>query len=366
MLFVSLAIAPLAFLEMADAHGPPPGGCAMYHGLEYESEIASFIVDNGEQQYDPLANPGVIIPVTRDQQFSVEFVLNSDALGFRMENGSRIEANSSDENGYAWYRDFANGYPFSKCAGPLQGETDFEISEEYPVSHMFQGEGPHLVFFETTLDDSRPRAEFYLQIVDEVAETETEQVEDEELPVDDTIDDEVDTALDPFLSQSDLTESASEESEDIGDMLTINGTVASLAMPSAENETIGSLQVPRIVAGNWFMTVNDTAVSDFQANITVVSADGSERENYLITDFTPVDSSAVQFDSNVIIVASATSIVSDDGEEPANLVVTLERLNAVRLDLDMPVGGNVAEPIYGIVDKLVISEDGQETEVITR
>jgi hypothetical protein len=74
----------------------------------------------------------------------------------------------------------------------------------------------------------------------------------------------------------------------------------------------------------------------------------------------------VQFDSNVIIVASATSIVSDDGEEPANLVVTLERLNAVRLDLDMPVGGNVAEPIYGIVDKLVISEDGQETEVITR
>jgi hypothetical protein len=248
----------------------------------------------------------------------------------------------------------------------LQGETDFEISEEYPVSHMFQGEGPHLVFFETTLDDSRPRAEFYLQIVDEVAETETEQVEDEELPVDDTIDDEVDTALDPFLSQSDLTESASEESEDIGDMLTINGTVASLAMPSAENETIGSLQVPRIVAGNWFMTVNDTAVSDFQANITVVSADGSERENYLITDFTPVDSSAVQFDSNVIIVASATSIVSDDGEEPANLVVTLERLNAVRLDLDMPVGGNVAEPIYGIVDKLVISEDGQETEVITR
>ena len=338
----------------------------MYHGLEYESEITSFIVDIGPQQYDPLANPGVIIPVTRDQQFSVEFVLHSDAQGFKMENGSRVEANSSDENGYAWYRDFANGYPFSKCAGPMQGETDFEISEDYPVSHMFQGEGPHLVFFETTLDDSRPKAEFYLQIMDEVTETETEQLEDEELPIDDTTNDEIDTALNPFLTQSDLTESASEESEDIGDMLTINGTVASLAKPSAENETTGASQVPRIMAGNWFMTVNDTAVSDFQANITVVSAAGSARENFLITDFTPGDSSAVQFDSNVIIVASAASVVSNDGEEPANLVVTLERLNAVRLDLDTPIGGNVTEPIYGIVDKLVISDDGQETEVIAR
>jgi hypothetical protein len=340
----------------------------MYHGIEYESEITSFIVDNGEQQYDVLADSEVIIPVTRGQQFNVEFVLNADAQGFRMENGSRVEVNSS-EAGYAWYRDFANGYPFSKCAGPMQGDTDFEIAQEYPVSHMFQGEGPHLVYFETTLDDSRPKAQFYLQIVDDVAETEVEGFDDEtvkEQPDDDPIDDESDTALDPFLSQSDLTEITSDESENVGDLLTINGTIASLAPPVTANATADFSEVPLIIAGDWVMSVNNTAVSDFRANIAIVSADGQSRENYLIANFTPVDSSAVQFDSNLITVASASSIVSDDGEDVVNIVITLERLNAVRIDLDETIDGNVTGPIYGIVDKLVISDNGEQARVIAR
>ena len=165
-----MVVLPLAFSGGAFAHGPPPTGCAMYHGLEYESEITSLMVDNGQQQYDVLADPGVTIPVTRDQQFQVELTLHTDEAGFGMDNGTRVECNSSDEEGYAWYRDFANGYPYSRCAGPVSGDSDFEITEDYPVSHMFQGQGPHLVFFETTLDDSKPKAEFYLQITEDLSE----------------------------------------------------------------------------------------------------------------------------------------------------------------------------------------------------
>ena len=359
---------PFVFPGIANAHGPPPGGCALYHGVEYQSEITSFIVDNGEQQYDALADSGVIIPVTRGQQFSVEFVLNADAQGYRMENGTRVEVNSSGEDGYAWYRDFANGYPFSKCAGPMQGDTEFEITEEYPVSHMFQGEGPHLVYFETTLDDSRPKAQFYLQIVDDVTETEVEEFDNEtvEEQPDNGVSDESDTALDPFLWQSNLTEITSDESETVGDLLTINGTIASLAPPVTANATSDSSQVPLIIAGDWVMSVNDTAVSDFRANISIVSADGQSRENYLIANFTPVDSSAVQFDSNLITVASASSIVSDEGENIVNMVITLERLNAVRIDLDGAIDGNVTGPIYGVVDTLVISDNGEQARVIAR
>ena len=187
----------------------------------------------------------------------------------------------------------------------------------------------------------------------------------EEQP-DDGVSDESDTALDPFLWQSDLTEITSDESETVGDLLTINGTIASLAPPVTANATSDSSQVPLIIAGDWVMSVNDTAVSDFRANISIVSADGQSRENYLIANFTPVDSSAVQFDSNLIIVASASSIVSDEGENIVNMVITLERLNAVRIDLDGAIDGNVTGPIYGVVDTLVISDNGEQARVIAR
>ena len=115
------------------------------------------------------------------------------------------------------------------------------------------------------------------------------------------------------------------------------------------------------------MSVNDTAVSDFQANFTVVSADGSERDSYRLSGFAPVNCSAVQFDSNLIAVSSASSMISGEGEQNVSLVITLERLNAVRLDFDATgIGGNVTGPVYGIVDKLVLSSEGEQVQVIQR
>ena len=173
LLFASILVMPYAFWSVL-AHGPPPTGCAMYYGVEYQSEIASFVVDNGEEQFDIMANSEAIIPVAMDGQFSVQFTLHTDNRGFVMENGSRREADSSDAEGYTWYRDFANGYPYSKCAGPVQGDADYMVSQDYPVGHMFQGSGPHLIFFETTLDESRPKVEFYIQIVDDLVNAEIE------------------------------------------------------------------------------------------------------------------------------------------------------------------------------------------------
>ncbi|HKU50696.1 MAG TPA: hypothetical protein VJP79_12155 [Nitrososphaera sp.] len=403
--------APLVFSGTALAHGPPPGGCAMYHGLEYASEITSFTVDDGNQEYDVLANPQVTIPVNRDQDFTVQFTLHTDPLGFRVENGSKIDANSSSEEGYAWYRNFGNGYPFSICAGPVQGDSDLQLSDTYTVSQMFQGEGPHLVFFETSLDDSRPKAEFYLDVAESMNETdigqddagpsvEDDEQEEEQLPPESNMSGTggEDTVLAPFISQSELTESASDQPDvPEADMLTINGTIASLsplsqsilppqlATNSSESDndaevegggsslslssstTNSSSTGPHIISGQWFMSVNDTAVSAFQANFTVVSADGSERDSYRLSGFAPVNSSAVQFDSNLIAISSSSSMISGEGEQNVSLVITLERLNAVRLDFDATgIGGNVTGPIYGIVDKLVLSSEGEQVQVIQR
>ena len=129
------------------------------------------------------------------------------------------------------------------------------------------------------------------------------------------------------------------------------------------NNTIDA--TPDVIAGDWYMTVNDTAVSDFQANITVISADGLTRENYIVSNFTAINASAVQFEANIISVASAATVVSEDLEQVSRIVITIERLNAVRIDLDVPLG-ETSGPIYGIVDKLVIIEDGEEVQIIAR
>jgi hypothetical protein len=224
---------------------------------------------------------------------------------------------------------------------------------------MFQGEGPHLVFFETSLDDSRPKAEFYLHIVDDLAESAGQQ-ETEEQPEEEPEQEEA--ILTPFLPDQDGTESASVD-EGTNTTLTINGTLASLDLPAGMNNTIDA--TPDVIAGDWYMTVNDTAVSDFQANITVISADGLARENYIVSNFTAINASAVQIEANIISVASAATVISEDLGQAASIVITIERLNAVRIDLDVPLG-QTQGPIYGIVDKLVISEDGEETRVISR
>ena len=364
LLFASILVVPFAY-SSAMAHGPPPSGCAMYHGLEYQSEIDSFVVDNGQEQVDIMASPKAIIPVERDGQFSVQFVLHTDKLGFGMENGSRVEAESSDIDGYTWYRDFANGYPYSKCGGPVIGDIDYEVSQDYPVSHMFQGSGPHLIFFETTLDDSRPKAEFYIQVVDDIASAETRdsEIADEQLPTERSEDKEENPF--PFLSESNETETASTNSELTGDSLTINGTIASLALPMNVSDFDVPPQRPYIVAGNWLMTVNDTAVSDFKANFTVVSADGLQRESHRIANFTAVNASAVQFDGDLISLASSSSIISGDSVQQIDMAITLEELNAVRIDLDGASAGNVTGPIYGIVDKLVINEGGTIVRVVS-
>jgi hypothetical protein len=356
-----VAMAGLAFLSSTEAaaHGPPPTGCAVYHGLEYESDIASFVVDNGSKEYDVMSNPGIMVPVTRDQEFQVRFTLHTDDTGFRMENGTRVEANTSGAAGYAWFRDTANGYPFSKCAGPIEGDEELEISQAYPVSHMFQGEGPHLLFFETALDGSRPRAEFYLNVTGD--ESERESAEPTK-PADEQLDEGTsssDSILAPFLSQPNETMSASAITDAEGDALVISGSIASLYPANASGVT-------SIIAGGWSMAVNNTVVSRFDANVTIVSVDGIVRERYRFSNLTAVGADGVEFDSRTVSVGSKATIAAGDSVREANVAITLENLNAIRIDLDQPFGNGSPDSIYGTIDRLVVSRDGQEIRTISR
>jgi hypothetical protein len=98
----------------------------------------------------------------------------------------------------------------------------------------------------------------------------------------------------------------------------------------------------------------------------VVSADGSDRRDYLISNFTAANASGVQFHNNMVSVASSSTIAAEDTDQNVSIVITIERLNSVRIDLDAPLVGDTASPVYGIVDKLTVSEGGQEIRVISR
>ncbi|MCI0560257.1 MAG: hypothetical protein MN733_17360 [Nitrososphaera sp.] len=362
---IAIVILTPSLQESSFAHGPPPRGCAIYHGVEYPATITSFVVDNGQQEYDVLTDANTTIPVTRKGGFSVRSILHSDQNGFAIANGTIIVENSSESAGYIWYRDFANGYPFSKCAGPIQGDENLALSESYPTSHMFVGEGPHYLFFETTLDDSRPKAEFFLRVVDALGQSSQGQDQDATSA---SSNEESDEEI------PDKPVTAPTETDIIGgnlsaDAMILNGTIASFVFPVGTNvsELAQPPWPPYLAAGIWVMTVNGTAVVDFQSNITTVRADGIGRGEYSLANFAAVNSSHVRFDGNTILIVSTIDVMSPNSTSPTNvnMTLTLESLSVIRLYSDSPEA-SFQGLIFGVVDTVVLTRNGQETLVISR
>jgi hypothetical protein len=145
--------------------------------------------------------------------------------------------------------------------------------------------------------------------------------------------------------------------------LVINGTLASYYI--LDNATAQDMTQLYILSGNWSMTVNSTAVSDFAANFTIVRADGVVRSAYSIANFTAVNASDVQLDSDSVILASSADIQKDDNATTVNLLVTIEKFNFIKIEFGDDLSQPAGRPIYGVVDSLATVNNG-ELSVVPR
>ncbi|HEX2558019.1 MAG TPA: hypothetical protein VHK86_06825, partial [Nitrososphaera sp.] len=144
----------------------------------------------------------------------------------------------------------------------------------------------------------------------------------------------------------------------VPDTLVINGTIASFSMVQA------SLY---ILSGNWSMTANDTAISDFEANFTMVRSDGLDRQTYSLGNLTVVDAQNVRIENGAMTMPSTVD-VSKNGMIIAtrvNVTIAVEKLNVIKISMDGSQAGILGKPIYGIVDALVRTSNG-ERQVIER
>ena len=142
--------------------------------------------------------------------------------------------------------------------------------------------------------------------------------------------------------------------------LIINGTLASYYIldNATAQETQGMTRL-YILSGNWSMTVNSTAVSDFAANFTIVRADGAVRSAYSIANFTAVNASDVQLDSDSVMLASTADIQKDGNATTVNLIVTIEKFNVIKIEFGDDLSRPAGRQIYGVVDSLATIDDGK-------
>jgi hypothetical protein len=180
---------------------------------------------------------------------------------------------------------------------------------------------------------------------------------DEEVPLNNN----VGTLISPFVFSNNNGVQAAAQATVVQtiapDTLVINGTIASFSMVQA------SLY---ILSGNWSMTANDTAISDFEANFTMVRSDGLDRQTYSLGNLTAVDARNVRIENGAMTMPSTVD-VSINGMTIAtrlNVTIAVEKLNVIKISMD----GSQAilgKPIYGIVDALVRTSNG-ERQVIER
>jgi hypothetical protein len=353
------------------AHGDAPSTCEN----RYDATITSMTVNNGTRTFDPMANPGLQIDAKIDAGYDLTFMLHT--------------ANQSSQNntlpGSTWYRHSAFGFGDGVCvdsAGPdhdmpvtVHVEAIPGIPDNYTQSRVELGSWPEVVqvTYEVVWHSSnsshpeQPPTEE--QSPPQQQESPAEPPDDGQPPANTPRDaDEVPlnnnagTLISPFIFNNNNGVQAVAQTTVVQaivpDTLVINGTIASFSMVQA------SLY---ILSGNWSMTANDTAISDFEANFTMVRSDGLDRQTYSLGNLTAVDARNVRIENGAMTMPSTVD-VSKNGMIIAtrvNVTIAVEKLNVIKISMDGSQAGILGKPIYGIVDALVRTSNG-ERQVIER
>lgn len=348
---------PVLVSNNAFPHGDAPSACEN----RYDATIASMTINNGTQTLDPVANPDLQFNAQINDGYDVIFTLHT--------------ANASSLNntlsGTTWYRNSAFGFGSGACVDNAGPDQDISVTvhvtppsgvpDGYQQNIIEWGAWPEVVQLSYKVTwQSKPEQEqpqndtLSAPIVEDDADVQDNEPEDKE----DLEDDNLGIVISPFIYRDETFASATNDDDD-GDItieqllpedaLHINGTLASYQFL---NET-GTLQL-HILSGNWKLAMNDTAVVDFDANFTTVRSDGNGRETFSLGNLTAVRGSEIDFVNNMISIKSTLDYHTNGETTRENATITVHNLNAITVELE-----DMDAPIYGVVDKIVLVQDGE-------
>jgi hypothetical protein len=352
---------PALFSNNVFAHGDAPSTCEN----RYDANITSMTVNNGTRTFDPMANQGLQIDAKIDAGYDVTFILHT--------------ANQSSQNntlsGSTWYRHSAFGFGAGVCVDSASPSQDIPVTvhvgaipgipDNYTQSSVEWGSWPRVVQVEyevvwhssNSSQPAQPPAEEQpLTQQENPAEPEDRQpLTDTARDVDEVpLNNNAGTLISPFIFNNNIqTASETTAVQAIApDALVINGTIASFSMA----------QSLYILSGNWSMTANDTAISDFEANFTMVRSDGLDRQTYSLGNLTAVDAQNVHIENGAMTIPSTVDVAKNGTTIAArvNVTITVEKLSVIKISMDGSQAEILGKPIYGIVDTIVRTSNGEE------
>jgi hypothetical protein len=349
------------------AHGNAPTTCEN----RYDAKITSMTVNNGTRTFNPMANQGLQVDAKTDAGYDVTFTLRT--------------ANQSSQNntllGSTWYHHYAFGFGNGVCVDSAGPSQDIQVTvhvgaisgipDNYPRSRVEWGSWPEVVQVEYEVvwhssNSSQPEQPLVEEQPPQQKGNPPEPPEDRQPPTDTPRhanevpqNNNAGTLRSPFIFNDNNDVQAAAQTTVVQavvpDTLVMNGTIASFSMK----------QALYILSGNWSLTANDTAISDFGANFTMVRSDGLDRQAYSLGNLTAIDAQNVRIENGAMTMPSTVD-VAKNGMTIAmrvNVTIAVEKLNVIKISMDGSQATVLDRPIYGIVDALVRTSNGRDVVI---
>jgi hypothetical protein len=136
----------------------------------------------------------------------------------------------------------------------------------------------------------------------------------------------------------------------IGSMILNNSTKGPFNMSSSQN--------PYILVGNWTMDVSNKKITDFNANFTMVRADGSYRHTHEFTNFKRVSAIPVILDPKGITFIGMMDIKLNGGNKWFGVPITVsigKQFNTISITPNSKYTDNhfMGQPIRGVFSSLI-------------
>lgn len=374
-LVLAISCVPTLLSSTAFAHGDAPSTCEN----RYDAGIASMVIDNGTQTFDPVSDSDLEFAAQIGAGYDVMFILHT--------------ANASSQNntlaGNTWYRSTAFGFGSGVCVDDAGPDKDIQLTVHVEVMPgVPDGYAQNGVEWGSWPDGSQVRYNVVWHNASESESSEEGQPTEEEQPQQDNQtdseqplppaenDDKPESGdkseedleesedgystgalLSPFVFKDESTAVSATVKDDIeeplphaADALYINGTLASYHYLASQLH---------VLSGNWSMTMNDTAVFDFDANFTMVRSDGLERRAHSLANLTAVNDSDLLLGDATMALTSELDFANGTTTR-VNATITVIKLDVIHVELS-----SLDTPVYGVVDKVVRTENG-ETMVMAR
>jgi predicted phage tail protein len=114
----------LAFLSLSTSEVFAMGDVASSCTNRYDGTITSFIINNGTQTFDAIANPGVAFNVNTSSSYNVTFVIHTPATS----------SQNNTNPGTTWYETTAGGIVFGNCV-PDKTTTSIDPNQNVTITN---------------------------------------------------------------------------------------------------------------------------------------------------------------------------------------------------------------------------------------